>query len=58
MRRSFVVDLDLHVVVDLGHHIQRGEGGVPPLGRVERADAHQPVHAPLALQVAIGEGRR
>ena len=49
-----LVDLDLDVVVDFGHDVQRGERRVPPLVGVERADAHQPVHAALGLQVAVG----
>ena len=32
----------------------RGEGGVAARGGVEGADAHQPMHAGLGLQVAVG----
>ena len=49
-----VVDLDLDVLVDLGRHVDRRERGVPPLRRVERGDAHEPVHAHLPLEVAVG----
>ena len=40
--------------VDLGHDLQGGEGGVAAAGGVEGGDAHQPVDARLALQVAVG----
>ena len=49
-------DLDLDVVVDDGIGEDRGERGVAPRCRVERGDAHQAVHAVLALEVAVGIG--
>lgn len=50
------VDLDVVVVVDLGHHLQRGKGGLAAAGGVKRRDAHQPVDAVLRLQKAVGVG--
>ena len=50
----FRTDLDLAVVLDDGRHIQRGKRRVPPGVGVERRDAHQPVHAALGLEVAVG----
>ena len=47
-------DLDRRVLGDLRHDLHQGEAGVPPLLRIERADPHQPVHAALALQPAVG----
>ena len=49
-----LVDLDLDVVIDHRIHPDAGETGVPPRRGIERADAHQPVHAGLGLQPAIG----
>src|SRR6185503_19764313 len=51
-----VDDVDLDVVVDLGIDVHRGVRGVAALGGVVRADAHQPVHAVLASEVAVGVG--
>ena len=48
------VDLNLHRVVNFRVHIDRGERGVPPVARIERAFAHQSVHAGLGAQVAEG----
>ena len=47
-------DLDLAVVVQLRHDLQRGKAGLPPRVGVKGAHAHQPVHAVFALQIAIG----
>ena len=54
MRTSDLVDLDVDRVVD--HRIDPGgrEAGVPPRVRIERRDAHQPVHARFGLEPAIG----
>ncbi len=49
-----VAQLDLAVVGDLGHDLDRGEGGVAASGGVERGDAHQTVDAVLALEEAVG----
>ena len=49
-----VVDLDLDRVVHHRIHPDAGEAGLPAGGGVERADAHQAVHAGLGLQPAIG----
>ena len=49
-------DFDLDVVVDDGISEDGGEGGVSPRRGVERRDAHQPVHAILALEEAVGVG--
>ena len=49
-----VADLDRGVLRHLRHDLHQREAGVPPLLRVERADPHQPVHAALALQPAVG----
>jgi hypothetical protein len=48
------VDLDLDRVVDLGVDEQAGEAGVAAAGAVERALAHQAVHAGFGAQVAEG----
>ena len=45
---------DLDVVVDLRQHLDQRERRVAPLLGVERADAHQPMDAPLGTQVAVG----
>ena len=50
------VDFHFDVVADFRHHVERSEGGVPPLGGVERADAHQPVHAAFGLEKTVGPG--
>ena len=49
-------DFDLDVVVDDGIGEDGGEGGVSSCRRVERRDAHQPVHAILTLEEAVGVG--
>ncbi len=49
-------DFDLDVVVDDGIGEDGGEGGVAPRRGVERRDAHQPVHAVLALEEAVSVG--
>src|SRR5690606_40716699 len=48
------VDLDLDVVVDFRRHEHRGERGVATVAGVERALAHQAVHADLGAQPAVG----
>ena len=53
-RRSLSLISISIVVVDLGIDKHRGERGVPALGRIERRDAHEPMHAVLGLQVAVG----
>ncbi len=45
-----VADLDVDLVVDDRIHEHRREARVPPSLRVERRDAHEPVHADLGLQ--------
>ena len=50
------IDLYLDVVVDDGVREDRREGGVPSGRRIERGDAHQPVHTVLALQESVGVG--
>src|ERR1035437_1177565 len=47
-------DLDLNFIGDFGDDIHGAEGGVAALVRIERADAHEPVHAALGLGVAVG----
>src|SRR5690606_30338948 len=49
-----LVDLDLDVVVDHRVDPDRTEARVAPRRAVERADAHEPVHAALGLGVAVG----
>ena len=49
-RRQFL----LLALLDLGDDINAGETGVPALVRIKRRDAHEPVHAPLGLAVAVG----
>ena len=48
------VDLDLDVVLDLGHDLDQREGRLPTLLRVVGADAHQAVDAALGPQPAVG----
>ncbi len=48
------IDLDVDVVVDLRRHEHRRERRVAAIARIERALAHQPVHAGLGAQPAIG----
>ena len=48
----FFLDLDVDLVLDVGGHLDGGEGRLPARVRVERGDAHQAVHAVLAPQVA------
>ncbi|MCY1276206.1 hypothetical protein D9M70_248650 [compost metagenome] len=48
------VDLDLDVVVDFRRGEHRGERGVATVAGVERALAHQAVHADLSAQPAEG----
>ena len=47
---------DLHglVVLDVGHDLHGGKGGLPPAGGVKGGDPHQAVDAVLALEVAVG----
>ena len=47
-------DLDLAVVLQLRHDLQRGEAGLPPCVGVKGADAHQTVYAVLTLEIAVG----
>ena len=49
-----LVDLDLDVFRQLRPDEDRGERGVPARRLVERRDAHQPVHAGLGEQHAVG----
>ena len=48
------VDLDLDVLVQLGHHFQAGKARLAAGVGVKRADTHQAVHAVLAFQHAVG----
>src|SRR6185437_1201719 len=49
-----VVDLHVDLVVDDRVDPGRGKAGVAARGRIERRDAHEPVHAALGLEPAIG----
>ena len=49
----FRTDLDLDLIVELRHDIERGKRSVPSSARVERRDAHQTVHALLRFQIAV-----
>ena len=49
-----VVELDVARVVDHGPHLDGGEARLAAGVAVERADAHQPVRAPLALHQPVG----
>ena len=59
-----LVDVDLDAVVDHRIDPDRGEARVPAGVRIERRDAHQPMHARFGLQPAVGvmaldhDGRR
>jgi hypothetical protein len=48
------IDLDIDVVVDFRRHEHRREAGVAAVVRIERALAHQAVHADFGLQPAVG----
>ncbi len=48
------VDLDFDSVAHVGDHLHQHERGMPPLGVIERRDAHQPVDAALGAQIAVG----
>ena len=47
-------DLHLDVVGQLRHDLHRGKGGLPPGVGVKGGHPHQPVHAVLAPQKAVG----
>jgi hypothetical protein len=51
-----VVDDDLTVVLELGHHLDQGEGGVPSVGGVERGEADESMGTGFAAGVAVGKG--
>ena len=53
MRRSFSLDFDVDVVLNVGPQFDFGKRGMTARRRVERADAHQPMHARFALQIAV-----
>src|SRR5262245_26683194 len=48
-----VLDLDL-ALLQLGRDVDRREGRLPPVRRVKRRHAHEPVDADLVLQIAEG----
>src|SRR5690606_26040834 len=48
------IDLDLEVVIDFRRYEHGGERGVAAVAGVERRLAHQPVHAGLGAQPAVG----
>ena len=54
MRRSSSLISTWIGLVDLRRNVDRGERSVPALGGVEGRDAHQPVHAALAGELAEG----
>ena len=62
--RRLLVDVDLDAVVDHRIDLDAGERRVPARVGIERRDAHQPVHAVLGLEPAVGvaaldlDGRR
>ena len=47
-------NVDLDVVGQLGHDLERGEARLAAGVRVERGNAHQTVDAVLALEIAVG----
>ena len=50
----FVADFDFGRLADLRGNVDSGEAGLTlPLG-IERADAHQPMHAGFPFQIAVG----
>ncbi len=53
-----VVDRDFDVFFQFGIYEDRGEGGVPPLVRVEGGNADQTMDAGFGLQVAVSIGAR
>ena len=48
-----VAQLDLVIVADLGHYLDRGKRGMAAAGRVKRRDAHKAVDTVLAFQEAV-----
>src|SRR5688572_30074088 len=44
---------DLRVVLDLGERLDERERRVPPLLRIEWADAHEPMDAPFGAEIAV-----
>ena len=49
----FFVDFDVDLALNVRPQLDLGERGVPAVGGVERAQAHQTMDALFALQVAI-----
>ena len=47
-------DLDIDVVVDLRHDLQRGKGGLTAPAGIEGRNTHQAVHAVFAFEEAVG----
>ena len=47
-------DLDVAVVVDFGHDLQRGEGGMAAFVRIERGDADEAVHPLFRFEIPVG----
>ena len=53
-----VVDLDRRVRGQLGRDLDLGEARLAPVGGVERAQPHEPVHAPLGAAARRRRCRR
>ena len=49
-----LVDLHIHVLLDIRHHIQRNKGSLSFSLGIEGGNTHQSVHTLLRLQIAIG----
>ena len=49
-----LTDLDVDVLVDLRHDLQRSKGGLAAAAGVKGGDPHQPVHAVFGFQKAVG----
>ena len=47
-------DVDLHILGQVGHHLHRGKGGLPPGVGVEGGHPDQAVDAVLPTEVAVG----
>ena len=50
----FVGDVELHLRLDVGHHLHTGKTRLALVVCIKRADPHQPVGALFVAQVAVG----
>ena len=51
-----LVDLHVHILLNIRHHVQGHKGGLTlPLG-VKRGNPHKPVYTLLGFQITVGIG--